>query len=284
MQVGAPLLASLCCFASLAAAAEPNAAQFKDEHVTVELLSEHSGVKPGVRVWVGLKLTHERHWHTYWMNAGDSGLPTRFDWQLPTGVRAGEIAWPAPKRFELGGLFNFGYEDTVLLPVSIDIAADVKLGASIPISLNARWVVCNDDLCIPGKSTLRIDLPVVTVNPAAIPGNASLFSQARARQPAPAKWQGQAVVTGDQVRIALRGADLPGAAGLDAFPIASKLLNNTPFKIARDGDALTLDAQKSDYFESAPAMLGLVLTQKDKSWRVDIPWTTGNSSAAGTVK
>ena len=34
------------------------------------------GVAPGNEVWLGLKLQHIPHWHTYWKNAGDSGLPT----------------------------------------------------------------------------------------------------------------------------------------------------------------------------------------------------------------
>jgi hypothetical protein len=41
--------------------------------------------RPGF--WLGLKLAHEPDWHTYWKNAGDSGLPTELQWQLPSGWR-----------------------------------------------------------------------------------------------------------------------------------------------------------------------------------------------------
>ena len=34
------------------------------------------GVQAGQPVWVGLQLTHQPEWHTYWRNPGDSGLPT----------------------------------------------------------------------------------------------------------------------------------------------------------------------------------------------------------------
>jgi len=56
------------------------------------------GVEPGKPVWLGLQITHQPEWHTYWKNSGDSGLPTVLQWQLPAGVTAGEIDWPLPKK------------------------------------------------------------------------------------------------------------------------------------------------------------------------------------------
>ena len=279
--VGSILLASLCCALPLVASGNSNS--YKDEHVALELLAEQTGLRPGTRAWLGVKFAHEPHWHTYWMNSGDSGLPTRLEWKVPAGFRAGDIAWPAPQRFELGGNFNFGYEGTMLLPVPLDVPADAKPGTPVTLSVNARWVVCNEDLCIPGKATLQLKVPVAAA-PAANANAALLFANARAKHPIATKWSGQATVTGDRVRIMLRGADLPTAAGLDVFPTAAKLINNTPPVVLRSGDRLILEAQKNDYFEAAPAKLGLVLTQGGKSWRVDIPWLTGNSSGAGSVK
>jgi len=52
-------------------------------------------------------------------NPGDAGLATSFSWKLPVGVQAGEIAWPTPRKFPLGNLANYGYTDTVLLPVPL---------------------------------------------------------------------------------------------------------------------------------------------------------------------
>ena len=48
------------------------------------------GVAPGKPVWLGLAIDHQPHWHTYWKNPGDSGLPTTLQWQLPAGVTAGD--------------------------------------------------------------------------------------------------------------------------------------------------------------------------------------------------
>ena len=48
------------------------------------------GITAGETVWLGLEITHQPHWHTYWKNSGDSGLPTELAWTLPTGWNAGE--------------------------------------------------------------------------------------------------------------------------------------------------------------------------------------------------
>jgi thiol:disulfide interchange protein DsbD len=49
------------------------AASADKDHVRVELIGEKSALVPGERAWVGLRLVHEAHWHTYWVNPGDSG-------------------------------------------------------------------------------------------------------------------------------------------------------------------------------------------------------------------
>jgi thiol:disulfide interchange protein DsbD len=274
-------VALLCLSAATMRAAAQDPAQnlvsrFADEHIAVELIAESAAVKPGTRAWLGIKLTHAAHWHTYWMNPGDSGLPTRLEWQLPTGIHAGEIAWPAPWRFEIGGLNNFGYDATVVLPVAIDIAADRKFDASIPFKVNAKWVVCSDDLCIPGKALLQLALPLTHSAPPVDAKVAALFLAARARTPRSMEWPVSLQVTGDKLHIELRASSLPNVATLDAFPTAAKLVGNARPTITRSGERLIVEAQKSDYFDIAPAMLSLVLTDTEhpQAWKVDIPWTT----------
>jgi thiol:disulfide interchange protein DsbD len=84
--------------------------------VRAELLAHApQGVGAGQPLWLGLQITHQPEWHTYWMNPGDSGLPTVLEWTLPAGVTAGDIAWPTPKKIPIGNLANYGYEGTVLL-------------------------------------------------------------------------------------------------------------------------------------------------------------------------
>jgi DsbC/DsbD-like thiol-disulfide interchange protein len=121
------------------------------EQVRAELMAHApEGATAGKPVWVGLQITHKPEWHTYWKNSGDSGLPTQFEWILPAGVTAGDIAWPVPKKIPIGNLANYGYENTVLLPVPLTISPDFKpnlLSGDIDIKLKAAWLVCRKE-CI----------------------------------------------------------------------------------------------------------------------------------------
>src|SRR5438874_12359056 len=85
----------------------------KTDNVRAELISEVSQVKPGEPFWVALRLTIRPHWHTYWKNPGDSGLPTEINWTLPAGVKAESIVWPTPTLIDVGGIINYGLQDDI---------------------------------------------------------------------------------------------------------------------------------------------------------------------------
>ena len=101
------------------------------EQIPAELMAyAPNGVRPGQTVWIGLQLRHPPKWHTYWKNPGDSGLPTTFQWTLPAGVDAGDMAWPVPKRLPVADMINYGYDGTVLLPVPLTITPDFNPSSS----------------------------------------------------------------------------------------------------------------------------------------------------------
>ena len=138
-------LGALCCAillsASVAAASPgpgrdaPRSAVVTTPQVRAELLAHApDGIGPGKTVWLGLQLSHQPQWHTYWKNPGDSGLPTTLQWTLPAGLMAGDIAWPLPHKIPIGNLANYGYEGTVLLPVPLTLGADFKPPALAPFS------------------------------------------------------------------------------------------------------------------------------------------------------
>src|SRR3979411_2845751 len=135
-------------FAALLALGASAAATVKTEHVEAELVTDKSAAQPGKPLLVGLKLRMEPQWHTYWKNPGDSGLPTKIQWVLPAGWKAGPIQWPYPHPLPVGPLMNYGYEDEVVL-LSQRTPPAAASGA-IPIKARAEWLVCKD-VCIPEK-------------------------------------------------------------------------------------------------------------------------------------
>ena len=78
-------------------------------HTHVRLVSEQDAIVPGSTFWVGFDFKMDEGWHIYWKNPGDSGLPPKITWHLPSGVAAGDIQWPKPERFSEGSFTSFGY-------------------------------------------------------------------------------------------------------------------------------------------------------------------------------
>jgi len=245
-------------------AASVVAAPVPADHVAVELVGESTALVPGRSAWLGLRFVHEPHWHTYWINPGDSGLATKLRWNLPAGFRAGEIEWPVPQRFGVGELFNFGYDADVLLPVRLDVPADAKIGSVAHVAVEAKWLVCREE-CVPGNAMLALDLPIDPQS-AADPRWQAAFARAHAAQPRTGAWNAAARYLGDRIEVTLasndRRAGPPADAALDAFVVQRQVVGYSPPQIARDADALTLTFAKSEYFTGLPPALDLVLVDR----------------------
>jgi DsbC/DsbD-like thiol-disulfide interchange protein/cytochrome c biogenesis protein CcdA len=151
----------------------------KTPNAEVSLVAQTTTAEPGKSAWIGLRIQHQPHWHTYWRNPGESGLPTSLAWQNPAGVNVGEIAWPTPKRIPTGGLVNFGFEDDLLLPMQVQIPA----AQNRPILLKARanWLICKE-VCIPEEGEVSLTLNV-TSGAGAPSAHAALFAKAFNAQP-----------------------------------------------------------------------------------------------------
>ena len=231
------------------------------------------GAEAGRQVWVGLQITHKPEWHTYWKNAGDSGLPTNLQWTLPPGVTAGEIAWPLPKKIPIGTLANYGYENTVLLPVPLTISPDFKpslLASDLEVKLKAAWLVCRKE-CIPEEGEFTLKLPVKGSTAL----NAAAFTAAMAAQPA-ALTGNSTVALADQ-RITVSVAGLPEAVRgktLGFFPETADVIETAgAWTQAWQGDVWTgnipLSAQRSQSPQVMPVVLTLDGDGPQRGWRAE---------------
>jgi DsbC/DsbD-like thiol-disulfide interchange protein/cytochrome c biogenesis protein CcdA len=148
--------------------------------VNAELLADRDGIVPGQPITVGLHLQALPGWHTYWQYAGDAGLPTRIDWTLPPGFKAGPIQWPIPAHeTEPGDIVTYAYPGETFLPVDIQTPPDLKPGQSVQLRAHASWLVCKE-ICVPGKADLTLTLPVVAFSHSA---NEDLFAKTRTLLP-----------------------------------------------------------------------------------------------------
>ena len=113
--------------------------------------------------WLGVQLTPQVGWHTYWKNPGDSGLATQLKWTLPPGWQAGPVQWPTPDVFQLGDNVNYGYGHAVLLTAPLQFASPSQSSKKPPsplseVQVTASWLVCKTE-CIPESVQLRLTLP-----------------------------------------------------------------------------------------------------------------------------
>jgi thiol:disulfide interchange protein DsbD len=118
-----------------------------------ELVFDADAVRPGDTFWAGVVLRMQPGWHTYWRHSGDAGAPTKIEWEVPAGVRAGAIMWPMPEKYtDAAELTSYVYHGEVMLLVPVTIDEGVAPGR-IPLRAKVSWLEC-EKLCLPGSAQL----------------------------------------------------------------------------------------------------------------------------------
>ncbi len=271
----------LLVFFGLAVAAHANPVQ--RPHIEAELVAASEGIEPGQTLTVALRLKMQKHWHTYWKNPGDSGLPTRIEWSLPAGFQAGDIQWPAPRRIDVGPLANYGYEGEVFLLT--DIRAPGSVSGAVPVRAKASWLVC-EEICIPGDAELSLMLPVGP----AMPNSKWATRIEAARDALPRvldEVRAAATLAGNEWLLTLPSDAAPGARRIAFFPDSEGWINHaSKQQLSMDGERWRLR------FEAAPAaaskrgaLSGVLVAEPGFSAGftaavVSIPFTVGPALAA----
>lgn len=100
---------------------------------------------------VAISFENAPHWHTYWKNPGDAGLPTKVEFKIDGNpIEVVEMEWPTPKRYiEEGDILAFGYQDRYhaffQIPQSL-----LNQNQGKTLTGEATWLICKH-VCIPGK-------------------------------------------------------------------------------------------------------------------------------------
>jgi thiol:disulfide interchange protein/DsbC/DsbD-like thiol-disulfide interchange protein len=199
------------------------------------LVHAPQGVRAGQTFWLGLQIEHEAHWHTYWQNPGDSGLPTQLQWRLPEGLQAGNIVWPLPQKIPIGTLANYGYEGRLLLAVPVTVADSFQFPPTggLPLQLQAEWLVCRQE-CIPQEGRFSVNLlsnAAHTAHAAVFASAQKLSPQTLAQRQVGGTWLtgGQTTISDDGLLLHLRMHGLPVSwrgQTLSAFPATANVVHN----------------------------------------------------------
>jgi len=243
--------------------------------VSASLVCGDASVEPGRPFTVALRLVHQAHWHTYWVNPG-TGLPTTLKWVLPQGWKASDIQWPAPRLLSdsRGNIIGNGYDGDILLPVAITPPANLRPGTTAELTVGAEWLMCQDE-CVPGNAKLSLALPVSAGAPEPDPVWAARIREAVARLPAAAPgWTVSATRDAKNVTLMVRaGGAAAGSArmpdDLHFFSQDGTTAFDQPEQATPDGKGgFTLSLPiASDGPKDAPRLIG-VLTSR-QGWRPD---------------
>jgi len=133
-----------------------------DELAQVTLLADDRSVRPGGELLLGVRFKLKSGWHVYWSNPGDSGQPPEVAWSLPAGVQIGSLQFPVPKKFEqAGGIVGYGYDEEVVLLARATMPRNLSIDSPLRLEADVSFLVCDESACVPGKTRVSIELPVV---------------------------------------------------------------------------------------------------------------------------
>ncbi len=257
-----PLRVLLACLLLLPGLLTAVPGPVKKGAVTAELVAHDASIQPGIPFLVALRLTHEAHWHTYWINPG-TGYPTSLTWKLPEGFKAGDIQWPVPHvvKDTKGNVTGHGYEVDTFLFVEITPPAKLAPGTEVTLHAVADWLMCMD-VCMPGDAKLELTLPVKAEAPAPNMGVARVFNNARAEMPrALTGWTIAAVREGGAftVRLTPSAGTTHRPEGLHLFDRAGLIDYAAPQQIREENGAFvfTLAAAKEGD-PTAPRLTGVI--------------------------
>jgi thiol:disulfide interchange protein len=215
--VARPTLLGLAIALLMAGVVVPGRAQVVDgrQLVKAQLVADTQHIEPGQKFRLGVLYTIVPNWHIYWKYAGDAGIPTQIDWQLPPGFRVSPLQWPLPGREqEPGGLEVFDYNNEVLLFTEVQ-APEQLPGGPIELAAKSNWLVCERE-CVPGDAQLSLKLNDGGQGPA----NQDIFSKYAASVPkagsVPAGYSVSMKSSGSQMVVEFSG--VPEGSRLDFFP------------------------------------------------------------------
>jgi DsbC/DsbD-like thiol-disulfide interchange protein len=93
----------------------------------------------------GIEIRLAPGWKTYWRAPGDAGIPPLFDWAGSTNLSGVEVSWPTPEVFRQSGMRTLGYENRVVLPITVAPRRNTK---PVRLTGTVNLGICRD-VCVP---------------------------------------------------------------------------------------------------------------------------------------
>jgi len=126
--------------------------------VELEFLADAVALDAGGELLLAAYFELPEHWHVYWENAGQSGMPTIVKVTGPEGFEVGDPRFPGPKSLEVNvGITSFVHEESVAIFVPIQVPEELDPAAEYTFELEAEWLVCKTECYLQeGKRSLSL--------------------------------------------------------------------------------------------------------------------------------
>ncbi len=153
-----PATLSIALIAAATIVLPTDAADEKPGIKQIELVTDIQSIVPGVPFTVGFVIETLEGYHTYWRGPVIVGVATRFEWQLPAGFSAGEVAWPPPQKVNMAGYTAYGFRGKTVLLTEIT-PSEIIENNQVTLNLRSAWMACGSS-CHPGVDDFTLTLPV----------------------------------------------------------------------------------------------------------------------------
>ncbi|HKX77808.1 MAG TPA: protein-disulfide reductase DsbD domain-containing protein, partial [Novosphingobium sp.] len=210
--------------------------------------------RPGETATLALHFKPDPGWHGYWLNPGDAGFGMTLEWTLPEGASAGNPRYPVPDTLLVSGLMNHVYKGDYAVLVPLTLPAKAGPGERIPVSVEARWLACTDQVCVPEQARLTAQLKLGK------PAPDKRFDTWQARLPAPLDAAAKFELSGDTVRLAIPLPRTMALAAPHLFVAQDRVADYAaPQRFGRQGDTLVVELARTKTAAANPARLTGVL-------------------------
>lgn len=233
---------------------------------SVKLILDHRTVVPGQPFWAGVQVTQEDGWHSYWVNPGDSGLPTTVDWTLPPGWTVSAMRSPVPDIFQETSGTTFGYKGPAVHLFRIVPARNAKGEARLSAKVN--WMVCQES-CILQRGELSGKVNVGAAPELDAQGRPAVLA---AVAKLPVNHRGAtAVRKGDRFVLTLPAAGLPADEPRFLADTASTIDHAAKQIVVRKTSELQITIPVSAYIQKTPRVLSGVVRFGTRGYSVSAP-------------
>lgn len=182
----------------------------------VRLVSSQTAIGEG-QFPIGIHMTMDEGWKTYWRNPGDSGFPPRFDWSGSQNIKSIDLLWPTPHPFDEVGERYYGYKNEMLLPIRLTVDDPAK---PVKVSLKLDYGICSD-VCIPAHVVTELIVPIGTAQRSEAE---ALIEEAFAKVPTPMHQTGWGAsarlrdIRGHRAQLDITLAERPDNAAITIYP------------------------------------------------------------------